>query len=143
MERHLGKNIRIISNQIRRRAEKEIAKAGIDLPSTQARILGFIYRESFNRDIFQKDIEEEFDIRRSSATNILQLLEKGGYIERESVANDGRLKKIIITDKGKGIHEIVIEGIKGLEESLMSIYTKEELEILFGLLDKLSNSLCE
>lgn len=143
MDRHLGKKIRIISNQIRRKAEKETVKLGIDLPSTQARMLGFIYRESKKRDIFQKDIEDEFDIRRSSATNILQLLEKGGYIKRVSVVEDARLKKIVITDKGIEIHEVVYDGIMQLEECLASIYTDEEFELLFQLLDRLSVSLIE
>ena len=143
MDRHLGKKIRIISNQIRRKAEKETAKLGIDLPSTQARMIGYIYRESKKRDIFQKDVEDEFDIRRSSATNILQLLEKGGYIERVSVAEDARLKKIVITDKGIEIHEVVYEGIMQLEECLASIYTDEEFELLFQLLDRLSVSLID
>lgn len=143
MVEQIGKKIKIIANQSRRRFEKEMVRLGIDMPSTQARILGYIYRESLNNDIFQKDIEEEFDIRRSTATNILQLLEKSGYIERVNVVHDARLKKIVITDKGIGIHEELLKAIISYEDSLTSIYTKEELDTLLFLLNKLSDYLME
>ena len=140
-ERHIGKKLRILSNQIRRKIEKETAKSGLEVTSSQARIIHFVYRESLTREIYQKDIEEEFDIRRSSVTNILQLLEKNGYINRVSVVEDARLKKIVLTEKGVGILEIVFKGIIEVEDSLCAIYSKEELEQLFYLLNKLSNNL--
>ncbi len=142
-EKYVGQKIRILYNQIRRKIEKETVKSGVEVTSTQARIIGFVYRESSKRDIFHKDIEEEFDIRRSSVTNILQLLEKNGYIKRVSVTEDARLKKIVLTEKGAGIHEEVLKGIQEIESSLNAIYTQDELEQLFFLLDKLSNALLE
>lgn len=134
---YIGKKIRNLSNLIRRKVDKELIDRGIEVTNSQARIIGFVYRESLNRNVYQRDIEEEFDIRRSSVTNILQLLEKNGYITRESVEEDARLKKIVLTKKGIGIHEIVIKGILEVEESLNSIYSKEELNQLLNLLDKL------
>lgn len=140
-DRHIGKKLRIISNQIKRKVEKKAASYGLEVTSAQARIIGFVYRESLTREIYQKDIEEEFDIRRSSVTNILQLLEKNGYINRVSVVEDARLKKIVLTEKGVGIHEIVLKGILEVEDSLCAIYSKEEFEQLIYLLNKLSRNL--
>ena len=36
--------------------------------------------------MFQRDVEAEFNIRRSTATGILQLMEKNGFLLREPVA---------------------------------------------------------
>lgn len=142
-KRNLGRKIKVLSNQIRRKVEKDLADRSLEVPSAQSRIIGFLYKESFKRDIFQKDIEEEFEIRRSSVTNILQLMEKNGYIKRISVAEDARLKKIILTDKGLEIQQSVVKVLEEAENTLRTVYSEEELNQLFYLLDKLSHALGE
>ena len=142
-ERHIGKTLKILSNLVRRKIENVLNQRGIEVTSSQARIIGFVYIQSQIRDVYQRDIEVEFDIRRSSVTNTLQVLEKNGYIVRVSVDEDARLKKILLTEKGIGIHEIVRESIFGIEGALNSVYTKEELKELFYLLDKLATALEE
>ena len=136
-EKYLGKMVRILSNLIQRKIENELNQSGIEITSSQARIISFVYRQSKLRNIYQKDIEEEFDIRRSTVTNTLQLLEKDGFIQRVSVNEDARLKKILLTDKGIEIYEIVRNCITKVEEELNSVYSKDELNDLFFLLDKL------
>jgi DNA-binding MarR family transcriptional regulator len=136
-ERHFGKMLRILSNLIRRKIENELNQKGMEVTSSQARIIGFVYRQTQNRNIYQKDIEVEFDIRRSSVTNTLQLLEKNGYISRVSVDEDARLKKIQLTEKGIAIHEVIMKSILEVEGELNNVYTQDELEELFYLLDKL------
>lgn len=142
-ERIIGKMLRILSNQVRRKIENELNQRGLEVTSSQARIIGFVYRQTQIRNIYQKDIEAEFDIRRSTATNTLQLLEKNGYILRDSVDEDARLKKIMLTEKGIRIHEVVRESILEVEGALNSVYTIEELNELFYLLDKLYTALEE
>lgn len=139
----LGRKIKVLSNQIRRKVEKDLTNGSIKVPITQSRIIGFLYKESFKRDIFQKDIEEEFEIRRSSVTNVLQLMEKNGYIKRISVADDARLKKIILTDKGLEIQQAIVKVLEEVENSLRATYSEEELSKLLYLLDKLSHTLGE
>ncbi|MHC1749654.1 MAG: MarR family winged helix-turn-helix transcriptional regulator [Cellulosilyticaceae bacterium] len=140
-ERSIGKEIIIFSNQIRRRIDKEARKYG--LTSIQARILGFVFRQSAVKNVFQKDIEEEFNIRRSSVTSVIQLMEKNGYINRESVCEDARLKKIILTQKGleteEKVHQVIIE----IEESLQKTLNDEEKSIFIQLIDRLSKNMVE
>lgn len=136
-ERHIGKMLRILSNLVRRKIENKLSQSGIEVTSSQGRIISFLYRETQARNVYQRDIEEEFDIRRSSVTNTLQLLEKNGYILRVSVDEDARLKKILLTEKGIGVHEVIRKSILEVEGVLNSVYSTEELEELFYLLDKL------
>ncbi|EET85497.1 transcriptional regulator, MarR family [Clostridium carboxidivorans P7] len=102
-EELIGRKVNIFTNRINRKINKEVAKYGIT--GIQSMVLGFVYHKSQNRDVFQKDIEEVFDIRRSSVTSVLQLMEKNGYVERVSVSEDARLKKIILTKKGLEIQK--------------------------------------
>ena len=81
------------------------------LTPMQKHILKFILLETMHRDLYQKDVEEEFKIRRSTTTGILQLMEKNGFIYRESVAKDARLKRIIPTKKAEALREQILENI--------------------------------
>ena len=140
-EVHIGKKINIFAKRIHRRIDKEAAQYGVT--GVQARILGFIYHNSNKRDIFQKDIEEELDIRRSSVTSVLQLMEKNGFINRVSVSEDARLKKIILTKKGSEIQENVYKFILKFEKSLRDELTEDEFNILISIIDKLSKKISD
>ena len=65
----------------------------------QMHVLRYILMSTLHRDVYQKDIEEEFQIRKSTATGILKLMEKHGFIRRESAQQDARLKRIVPTKK--------------------------------------------
>ncbi|MBP2033680.1 DNA-binding MarR family transcriptional regulator [Clostridium algifaecis] len=128
IEIYIGKKISILARRIHRGIDKEASQYG--LTAVQARILGFIYCKSNKKDIFQRDIEEELDIRRSSVTSVLQLMEKNGYINRISVSKDARLKKIIITEKGLEIQKKVYYFILEMEKSLKDELSDQEANIL-------------
>lgn len=137
----IGREVLIFSNRIKRRISEEASKHGVT--SIQSRILGFIHNNLDKRDIFQKDIEEEFDIRRSSVTSVIQLMEKNGYIKRVSVSEDARLKKIILTEKGLEIDRKVHEYITKFEKSLRDQLSAEEVDILISLIDRLSRKIAD
>ena len=105
-------------------------------------ILGFLY-ENDGRDIFQKDIEAEFSIVKSTVTSIVKLMEKKGYICRESVEEDGRLKKLVLTEKGRRTHEQHIGYLDILEERCKRGITPEEIEMVLAVVGKLKQNLEE
>ncbi len=140
-KKHIGKEINILSNKIRRRIDNEVAKYGIT--SAQGKIIGFVYWESKKRDVFQKDIEEDLKIRSSSVTSVLQLMEKNGYIKRESVCTDARLKKIVLTEKGDEVRLMVQNIIDEMENEVNKSITEGEREFLFYILDKLSKTISD
>ncbi|MDV4152574.1 MarR family transcriptional regulator [Clostridium sp. AL.422] len=139
--KHVGKQINILSHKIKRRIGKVALEYGIS--GMQAKILGFIYTNSSKIDIFQKTIEEEFDIRRSSVTSVLTLMEKNELIKRVSVSEDARLKKIILTDKGIEINKLVYREIANIEETISNILSKEELDLFISNLEKLNKNIIE
>ena len=91
LERMIGARIKSLSNLLKRQVDQSMSEIGIEpLTGMQGRIVGYLGHHQ-DQDVFQRDIEEEFQIRRSTATGILQLLEKKGLLERRPVARDGRL----------------------------------------------------
>ncbi|EKQ57504.1 MULTISPECIES: MarR family winged helix-turn-helix transcriptional regulator [unclassified Clostridium] len=140
-EIHIGKKISILSKRIHRTISKEAVQYG--LTDVQAKILAFIRFNSDKRDIFQRDIEEEFAIRRSSVTSVLQLMEKNGLVKRVSVSEDARLKKIVLTEKGLEIQRNVYEFILKFEKSLRDELSEDEFNILVALIDRLSKKIAD
>lgn len=109
---------------------------------TQGKVLYYIYQViSRGEKIYQKDIEKKFTIRRSTATELLKSLEAEGYIVRKTSKEDARLKEISLTKKAN-------EGINSLQSSLISYIsvlktgiTKEEIETLLKILQKINANL--
>ena len=138
MKRKLGFEIGRTSRLIKRVLDNNSQKEYIDkLTGTHGWALGYLHRNR-DRDIFQKDFEKEFDIRRSTASHILSLMEENGMITRESVPYDARLKKIVLTEKAMNIQEEVMQFFDKLEQEFERNITKEELEIFYSVLDKIN-----
>lgn len=133
-KREIGKTLMIAQNHVVRLFEK--MKNDTILPRSQGRILRFIYNNK-ERDIYQKDIENEFNLRRSSATEILQKLESIHMIKRMSDGNDKRIKKIQITKEGEKIAQDMIYNIQKVEKILHQDILQEDLEIFFKVIDRM------
>lgn len=103
-------------------------------------ILGFLYDNS-HRDVFQKDIESEFSIARSTVTSIVKLMEKKGYIRRETAAEDARLKKLVLTEKGVRMHEQHMNDMEVLETRCRKNISPEEIEVFLRVAGKLKKNL--
>lgn len=140
-EKKLGFEIGRTSRHIRRYMDSDASKNYVDkMTGTHGRALGYFCRNS-HKDIFQKDFEKEFDIRRSTASNILSLMEENELIKRESVPYDARLKKIVLTEKALQINQVVIDAFDRMEKKITEDISEEELEVFFTVLDKINNNL--
>ena len=116
---HVGRLIHMMSHQMKRDSNSVAsAIANDELTVMQKHVLKFVLLESLHRDLYQKDIEEEFQIRKSTVTGILKLMEKHGYIYRESVEKDARLKKIVPTPKAEELRPILLKHIAFTENYL-------------------------
>ena len=111
------------------------------LTNMQKRVLHHILFQSLKGDIFQKDIEKDFQIRRSTATGILQLLEKNGFVRREPVERDAKKKKLVPTEKAEGVREEILSNIRHMEDVLGEGIDEEELEICRRVLEQMSRNL--
>lgn len=136
----VGRLINTLSHQLKRQM---CIDDGADSLTTnmQRLVLHYILFESLKRDIYQKDVEKEFQIRRSTATGTLQILEKNGFILREPVKQDMRLKKLVPTEKAKGVRQHILENIRYIEALLMRDIPEEKLTICREVLEQMSANL--
>lgn len=134
---YIGRELRSLNNLIGRFFETCSHKKEIDsITGTNGWIIGYL-AENTDKDIFQKDLEEEFTITRSTASKVLNLMEKKGLVERQSVARDARLKKLVLTEKAMEIKALMREDGRRMEQTLVSGFSEEELATLHGYLQRL------
>lgn len=124
---NMGRLLSMVSHEMKRHNLSPSGDSG--LTSMQRNVLGFILIGTMHREIYQKDLEEEFHIRKSTATGILQLMEKKGFIVRKSVKSDARLKSIVPTPKAEAYRGEVLANIHNLECRLAQNIPEEDYEI--------------
>ena len=135
--------IRNLSRMLGRRLDGCAGRQYLDsLTGTNGRIIGYIAHNS-HRDIYQKDIEEVFSVRRSTVSRVVSLMEQKGLIVRESVEGDARLKRLVLTDKAWEIHRSIEAELSGVEEQLVSGISAEEMSVFLSVADKMMKNLGE
>ncbi|HJB98679.1 MAG TPA: MarR family transcriptional regulator [Candidatus Acutalibacter pullicola] len=139
----IGFQIRTLSHLVKRTVDQVAFAEQDDHPTgVQGWILGYLY-ENQGREIFQRDIQEHFSIRRSTVTGILQLMERNGLITRSSVERDARLKKLELTPRGVELHERVERSIRQVEDRLSQCLTPEEKATFLTICEKIRAHLKE
>ena len=135
-----GRIINIVSHQLKRTIFFYTWK-DCGLTTMQNRVLHYILMKSLGCPVYQKDIEKEFRISKSTVTEVLQLMEKNGFIRRESSKKDGRMKRILPTQKALEIRREVVENIHMVEEKLRAGIPEEDYRICLTVLKKMSENL--
>ena len=129
------------SRLVKRYMDNDASKMYVEkMTGTHGRAIGFFFHNR-DKDIFQKDFEQEFNIRRSTASNILSLIEKNGLIKRENVPYDARLKKITLTQKALDVQSVVDDAFERLEDKLRKDISEEDLQVFFRVIDKINSNL--
>lgn len=140
-ENYVAFKIKSLNNQIRRLFERStLSGAAAEFTGLQYGMIHFISDNSGDKNVYQRDIEAEFNVRRSTASQMLKSLERLGVIVRETEHSDGRLKRIILTEKGKKLDEAARDNVIRIQERLVRGIGKRELEQFLETLDKISKN---
>ena len=138
---YINTELRIISRNINNYFINYGNRKKVDkMPGSGGWIISYI-AENYNRDVFQRDLEKEFDITRSTASKNVDLLVENGFIEREPVDYDARLKKLVLTEKAKDVFKIMRNDRADLETQMLKGFSDEEKKQLRVFLKRLSANL--
>ncbi len=138
----IGKTIKILSNYLNRRLLQIPAfKNQDDITPVQGMILGFVI--DAEEDLFQKDIEQVFTLRRSTVSGVLSSMEKSGLITRKRVEADARLRKICATEKGKKLHSLIRSELGAIEYQITAGLSDEEITAFLHTAEKIKRNLLQ
>ncbi|MFB0920687.1 MAG: MarR family transcriptional regulator [Oscillospiraceae bacterium] len=139
----IGLELRALSNMIKRYFEFSYCRDEIDkITGNNGWIIGFLSRSAKEgKDVYQKDIEDHFNITRSTVSNVLSLMEQKGLIQRLPDSQDARLKKIVLTEKAEGVCGILKEDADRMERMLTDGFTAEELEVMHSYIKRMKENI--
>ncbi len=136
-EETIGFRVRTLSVGIKRAVDaSKVKNESLRCTGTHGWVIGYLY-DNRERNVYQRDIEKQFSVRRPTMTEILKLMEKNGLVERVRDDNDARLKKIRLTPLALEIHERHERDIASFEESIREGISDEEMNMFFTVMDKI------
>ena len=124
----LGAEIKKTANLMSRNFALAHKKEEKCLPNMQKRVVGYLFCNG-DKEIFQKDIEKQFSICRSSASGLILRMEQKGMIERVPVSSDKRLKKIVLTEEVRAECNNIDKNISEFETSLCEGVSEDDAVI--------------
>lgn len=119
----VGRAVNVLNNLIKR--DMESFNTNEAVTGMQGVILHYIVTRK--TEVYSKDIEDEFGMRRATVSGYLALLEQSGMIIRKDVPQDRRLKKIFATDKAREVIGEIGKNIARNEEKLAQNLTEREV----------------
>lgn len=110
------------------------------LSSIQALTLHYIIVESENRDVYPKDIEEFLEIKGSSVNNLINNLERNGYLRRESVSHDGRYKKLVLTEQTRSMQADISERVTTYMKGMFAGIPEQDLLVFEAVISRMAKN---
>ncbi len=133
--------VHTVFNQIRRLTEAHMSMAETErITPMQGRVIGYIKHHQ-ERETYQRDLEREFRIRRSTASAILQTMERNGLLSRKPVAHDARLKALVLTAKAEAHDDLFRSALDRAEAIITHGISKEEMDAFFTVMNKFEENL--
>lgn len=144
MSKYFKDDIMAIFNLIGHRinGSEKLRTIGEELSHRKAIVISIIADQE-DEPIYQKDIGRILKIRRSTATNMLQDMEKEGLITRQTVGKDLRLKRIMLTEKAMAYANVLNEEFRLIENLIVKDFSVEEKALLKSYLDRIKTNLAE
>ena len=137
----IGRELRSLNNLIRRYFELTTHKKEIEaITGNNGWIIGYL-AQNHDRDIYQKDLERHFTITRSTASRVLSRMEQKGLIQRQPVARDARLKKIVLTEKAWRLKGLMREDIVQMEQTLVRGFSETEKKTLYSYIQRMKQNI--
>ena len=139
----IGSELHSIGNLLKRISENSCIcnyHRKTELTEMQTRVIVFLYHNR-RRNIFQKDIEKEFSVRRATVSVLLRTMELKQLSTRESVSSDARLKKVMLTAKAENIAQIAQQEVSRFEEMLQEGISAEDMAAFYRVTEKIRGNI--
>ncbi len=127
-----------IGHHLKIRLDKKLGENNLTV--SQFLVLAYL-SENCEQKINQKMIHEFMEIKPSSLTKLIKLLESKGLIIKETDPVDSRNKTITLTEKGMEMRMIGLQIISQSEAYLLQDFSQKEILSLTDLLLKIKKKI--
>ncbi|MDD3656397.1 MAG: MarR family transcriptional regulator [Atribacterota bacterium] len=127
-----------IGHHLKMRMDEKLSQNNLTI--SQFRVLAYLW-EHGKQNINQKMIHEFLEIKPSSLTKLIRLLQQKDLISKEADPNDSRNKIIKLTERGMEIKRICLKNIADSEAYLLQDFTRQEINTLTDFLLKIKEKI--
>ena len=126
-------------HQVHLMVQKEAKRCGIEfMGGPQGQVLRFLDRREHDQELtLIKDIEQELNITKSVASNLVKRMVQNVLVELEVSPSDKRAKFVRLTDKSRSQMQEVKAFFDRIDSSLLEGISKEKLAIFEEVLGQL------
>ena len=126
-------------HQIHLMVQKEAKRCGIEfMGGPQGQVLRFLdHREHEQELTLIKDIEQEFKITKSVASNLVKRMVQNGLVELEASPSDKRAKFVHLTEKSRSQMQQIKSFFDRIDRSLLDGVSEEKLAIFEEVMGQL------
>ena len=130
-------------HQIHLMVQKEAKRCGIEfMGGPQGQVVRFLDNREKNQDlVLIKDIEQELNITKSVASNLVKRMVQNGLVELEASPVDKRAKFVRLTDKSRSQMQEIKSFFKRIDKQLLADVDEGELLIFEKVLAQLQKNI--
>jgi len=130
-------------HQIHLMVQKEAKRCGIEfMGGPQGQVVRFLDSREENQDlVLIKDIEQELNITKSVASNLVKRMVQNDLVELEASPLDKRAKFVRLTDKSRSQMKQVKAFFERIDNQLMADIDGDELLIFEKVLNQLQENI--
>lgn len=137
--RHLGFMLDCAAREIKKAVGRGVTEYD-EVPCNlkNAWLVGYIERQT--DPVFQKDLEKTFHFPKSTLADMIQALEKCGYLAKAPVDGDARKKQIVVTEKGKRFSTIAENEIMAVDDYITRGIPEEQIDLMVEIFEKVQQN---
>ena len=126
-------------HQVHLMVQKEAKRCGIEfMGGPQGQVIRFLERREHEQELtLIKDIEQEFNITKSVASNLVKRMVQNGLVELEVSPSDKRAKFVHLTEKSRSQMKQVKSFFDRMNRSLLDGISEENLAIFEEVMGQL------
>ncbi|MFS9033704.1 MarR family winged helix-turn-helix transcriptional regulator [Streptococcus mitis] len=130
-------------HQIHLMVQKEAKRCGIEfMGGPQGQVVRFLDSCEENQDlVLIKDIEQELNITKSVASNLVKRMVQNDLVELEASPSDRRAKFVRLTDKSRSQMQEIKAFFERIDNQLMADIDEDELLIFEKVLNQLQENI--
>ena len=142
---HVGRTLNYAAREISCALDAYIStRVSPELTGMRGMVLGFLMQETESgKQIYQRDLEARFHTNRSSITTMLQGMEQSGFITREVVAKDARLKSLVPTRRAVELDAEVCNCLRETDRMLTRGLSGGQIQLFKETAAQMLNNLDE
>ena len=137
----IGRTLHALNTTIHRFVEIYSHKRENDLLTGANTWVILFIAEQKDTPVYLRDIERHFGVTRSTASKVVDLLVRKGFVQRHVGKTDSRLRRLTLTKQSEDLLETICADHEMLEQILVKGFTAKEIAALLSYLDGMQENI--